>query len=225
MARVALRLWLPDVPGMLAAVALRIAACGGNVVGLEVLECTGGVAVDELLVELDDLGRTDEMCRALRELDGTGVEEVRHLPDDAEERGLQVIAAAVAILETANPTATLSALTGLADDLFGAGWIALVDRSAGVCVQTRGDVPPVDWLVAFCAGAHSAGGATSGSGVMAADLAEAGLAVCIGRTVAFRRREQRELDMLARVADRMCRPLRTDRIPAGWGSANRWTGG
>jgi hypothetical protein len=51
---------------------------------------------------------------------------------------------------------------------------------------------------------------------MAGELAEAGLSLCIGRTVAFRQREQRELEMLVRVADRMCRPLRGDRIPPGW---------
>jgi len=52
----------------------------------------------------------------------------------------------------------------------------------------------------------------------------AGLAICVGRAFAFRRREQRELDMLSRVADRMCRPMRVERIPQSWSSSGRWGG-
>jgi hypothetical protein len=223
-ARLALRVWLPDRPGMLAAVALRIAAAGGNVLGLEVLERSEGVAVDELMVEVDTEEAATPMCRSIQELEGAGIEEVRVVRPDAEERGLQVISAAVALLETANPTATLAALAGLVQELFDAEWTALLDVASRVVVHAAGPVPPLDWLAAFCAGSASAAGATSGSGVMAAWLTEAGLAVCIGRPVAFHRREQRELDMLARVADRMCRPVR-DRIPPHWGSAGGWARG
>lgn len=219
--RLALRLWLPDLPGRLAAVAQGIAGAGGNVLALEVLERSEGVAVDELVVEVAAAGVADELCRAVQAIDGAGVEEIRALSPDAEERGLEVIAAAVTVLETANPTATLAALSGLVGELFAADWSALLDVQAGVCLQSTGTVPPVDWLAAFLVGAERAAGATTGSGVMAAGLKEAGLAVYVGRCVAFRRREQRELDMLARVADRMCRPLRVDRIPHGWVSDGR----
>ncbi len=221
-ARLALRLWLPDLPGRLAAVAQGIAEAGGNVLGLEVLERSDGVAVDELMVEVESPDHIDAMCRAIQVIEGAGVEEVRQVPADAEERGLQVISAAVTILETANPTATLSALSGLVGELFDADWTALVDLASRICVESVGEVPPVDWLVAFCEGAGAAAGRTSGSGVMAGTLTEANLAICVGRPFGFRRREQRELDMLARVADRMCRPLRVDRIPQGWSSNGRW---
>jgi hypothetical protein len=224
--RVAVRLWLPDRPGMLAAVATRIAALEGNVIGLEVVERSGGVAVDELMVELPQPGLHDELCAQLQAIEGAGVEEVRVVPDDAEERGLQVISAAIAILETANATASVAALTGLVDDLFGTDWSALLDLRTETCVQRTGEVPPIDWLLAFLAGARSAPSATgtSGSGVMAGELVESGLALCIGRSVAFRRREQRELEMLVRVADRMCRQLRADRIPQTWTAGRQWPG-
>lgn len=226
MERLSVRIWLPDEPGMLAAVATRIAAIRGNVVGLEVLERSGGVAVDELMVELPDEGLADKLGRQLRSIDGAGIEEIRRVPPGTEERGLQVIAAAVSILETANASASLAALVGLASDLFDAEWTALVDLRSETYVHCSGDVPGVAWLLAFVSGARSAPEdvATSGSGVMAGELEESELILCIGRSVAFRGREHRELDMLVRVADRMCRPLRGDRVPPAWDSAPRFPG-
>lgn len=225
--RLSVRIWLPDEPGMLAAVATRIAAIRGNVVGLEVLERSAGVAVDELMVELPEEGMADRLCQQLQAIEGAGIEEVRRVPPGMDERGIQVIAAAVAILETANASASLAALVGLTEDLFDTEWSALVDVRSETCVHVTGEVPAMAWLLAFISGARSASpdAATSGSGVMAGELAESELALCIGRSVAFRRREHRELDMLVRVADRMCRPLRGDRIPPGWGGTARFPGG
>jgi hypothetical protein len=226
MERLVVRLWLPDEPGMLAAVATRIAAIRGNVVGLEVLERSGEVAVDELVVELPEAGQSDELCRALQAIDGAGIEEVRIVPAGAEERGLQVISAALAILETANASASLAALVGLAGDLFEVEWSAVVDLHTETTIQSTGETPRLDWLLAFVAGARSAApeSGSSGSGVMAGEMEDAGLVLCIGRTVPFRRREHREFEMLVRVTDRMCRPLRGDRIPPGWGSTPRFVG-
>ncbi len=226
MERLAVRIWLPDEPGMLAAVATRIASLRGNVIGLEVLERSGGIAVDELQVELPEPGLTEKLCRQLCTISGAGIEEVRPIPPEAEERGLQVIAAAVSILETANASASLAALVGLTNDLFEVEWSALVDLASATLVQCVGEVPPPEWLLSFVSASRTTVPAadTTGSGVMAGELTEAGLVLCIGRTVAFRRREQRELDMLVRVTDRMCRPLRGDRIPTGWGSQPRFLG-
>jgi hypothetical protein len=226
MERLAVRVWLPDEPGMLAAIATRIAAIGGNVIGLEVLERSGDIAVDELMVELPETGLADELCRQLQTIGGAGIEEVRPVPPGTEERGLQVIAAALSILETANASASLTALVGLTGELFDVEWSALADLRSETYVHCTGEVPSIDWLLAFVSGARSGvpGGGTIGSGVMAGELEEVGLTLCIGRTVAFRRREHQELEMLVQVADRMCRPLRGDRIPPGWGSQPRFIG-
>ena len=224
--RFSVRIWLPDQPGMLATVATRIASVGGDVTGLEVLERAGGVAVDEFLVELPESELADKLCRQLSAIPGVGIEEMRPLASQTEERGLQVIAAAVAILETANASASLAALVGLTSDLFDVQWSALIDMGSETYLQCIGEVPAVEWLVSFISATRSAdpGVDTTGCGVMAAELEEVGLSLCIGRPVAFRRREQRELDMLVRVADRMCRPLRGDRIPTGWASQPRFLG-
>ena len=59
-----MRIWLPDAPGVLGAVAAEIGAVQGNVVGLEVLEREAGVAIDELVVELpDEPGAVEAVCR------------------------------------------------------------------------------------------------------------------------------------------------------------------
>ena len=69
-----MRIWLPDAPGVLGAVAAEIGAVDGNVVGLEVLERDAGVAIDEFVVELPDVaGAADTVCRAIRNIPGAGV--------------------------------------------------------------------------------------------------------------------------------------------------------
>ena len=68
-----MRIWLPDAPGVLGAVAAEIGAVQGNVVGLEVLEREAGVAIDELVVELpDEPGAVDAVCRGVRNVPGAG---------------------------------------------------------------------------------------------------------------------------------------------------------
>src|SRR5580692_4379899 len=95
-----LRIWLPDAPGVLGAVAAEIGAVHGNVVGLEVLEREAGVAIDEMVVELpDDPDAIDAVCRAVRNVPGVGVEEVTELAGEAADREDTVLAAASAIVE------------------------------------------------------------------------------------------------------------------------------
>jgi len=205
MERVAVRIWVPDRPGVLGAVATRIGGILGNVVGLEVHEREGGIAVDELTVELPDAGMIDQMCNQITLVEGAGVEDVRSVGADEEERGLQVMSAALAILETANSAAALSALMGYAGELFELDWATLVDLRSSVHVQSAGDVPTVPWLTAFAEGARADGAeaCTDRSGVLAEELDSAGLTLYVGRPVPFRRRERRELEMLARVTDRV----------------------
>ncbi len=99
-----IRIWLPDAPGVLGAVAAEIGAAKGNVVGLEVLEREAGVAIDEMVVELpDDPGAIDAVCRGVRNVPGVGVEEVTELAGEAADREDTVLAAASAIVEADTP--------------------------------------------------------------------------------------------------------------------------
>ena len=53
------RVWLPDRPGALGQVASRIGSVRGDVVGIDILERGGGLAVDELVVGMPDGSSVD----------------------------------------------------------------------------------------------------------------------------------------------------------------------
>jgi hypothetical protein len=74
--------WLPDRPGALGLVASRIGAIGGDIVGVDVLERSDTVAVDEFAVVLADAGLVNLLVREIEEVDGASVEECRTGPDD-----------------------------------------------------------------------------------------------------------------------------------------------
>jgi hypothetical protein len=203
------RLWLPDAPGVLGAVATAIGAAEGNVVGLEVLERDAGVAIDELVVELPDRpGVVDALCRGVREVPGAGVEDVTELSGgvDAPGREETVLAAASIILQSPTPAAVLRALCSRLSELYGLSWLALADDRIDRYVAVHGvDVPPAKWVAAFAEGARSGrdpANDTTGSGVFVEAVPGTGLTVCGGRPAAIRRRERREIAMLAMVAAR-----------------------
>ncbi len=203
-----MRIWLPDAPGVLGAVAAEIGALKGNVVGLEVLEREAGVAIDELVVELpDDPAAVDAVCRAVRNVPGAGVEDVTELLGEAPDREDTVLAAAAGILQAATPTAAMNALTGHLIALFGLSWLALADDALGAFSEVHGeDVPSVRWVAAFAEGSRSGADPsndTTGSGVFVEPVPETGLTVCGGRPAPIRRRERREIAMLVMVAARL----------------------
>src|SRR5438270_12968001 len=83
-AHVLVRVWLPDRPGALGQVASRIGSLRGDIVGVDVLECDGGVAIDEFAVNLAEADLVPMLVREIEEVAGASVEEVRvvnHFPD------------------------------------------------------------------------------------------------------------------------------------------------
>ena len=201
-----MRIWLPDVPGVLGAVAAEIGAVAGNVVGLEVLERDAGVAIDELVVELPDgPGAVDAVCRGVRNVPGAGVEVVTELMGEAKDREDTVLAAAAGILQAATPTAAMNGLTGRLIALFELTWLALADDELAGFVEVHGDVPSVQWVAAFAEGSRSGADPandTTGSGVFVEAIPETGLTVCGGRPASIRRRERHEIALLVMVASR-----------------------
>jgi hypothetical protein len=201
-----MRIWLPDAPGALGAVAAEIGAAQGNVVGLEVLEREAGVAIDELVVELpDEPGAVDAVCRGMRNVPGVGVEEVTELMAEAKDREDTVLAAAAGILQAATPTAAMNALTGHLITLFDLTWLALADDGLAGFAEVHGDVPSVQWVAAFAEGSRSGADPandTTGSGVFVEPVRETGFTVCGGRTASIRRRERHEIALLVMVASR-----------------------
>jgi hypothetical protein len=225
------RIWLPDAPGVLGAVAAEIGAVKGNVVGLEVLEREAGVAIDELVVELpDDAGAIDALCRGVRKVAGAGVEEVTELgqtgaPEgEALDREDSVLHAVTVILAGHSPEAALEALTNGLIALFDLSWLALMDDALEQFVETHGDLPTVEWVVAFAEGARSGADPandTKGSGVFIEMVPGSGLTVCGGRTSPIRQRERNEITMLVTVAARYIDAL----MGRGIGGLHRGGGG
>jgi hypothetical protein len=212
-----MRIWLPDAPGVLGAVAAEIGAVNGNVIGLEVLEREAGVAIDELVVELPDTpGAVEAACRGVRDVPGAGVEEVTELLSEAKDREDTVLAAAAGILQAATPTAALNALTGHLIALFDLTWLAVADDELAGFSDVHGDVPSVQWVAAFAEGSRSGAdpaSATTGSGVFVESVPDTGSVVCGGRPAAIRRRERHEIALLVMVASRFIDAL-TGRVSA-----------
>jgi hypothetical protein len=201
-----MRIWLPDAPGVLGAVAAEIGAVQGNVVGLEVLEREAGVAIDELVVELPDgPGAVDAACRGVRNVPGAGVEEVTELLTEAKDREDTVLGAAAGILQAATPTAAMHALSGQLMALFDLTWLALADDELTGFVEVHGDVPSVQWVAAFAEGARSGADPandTTGSGVFVEAVPDTGSTICGGRPAPIRRRERHEIALLVMVTSR-----------------------
>jgi hypothetical protein len=148
-----MRIWLPDAPGVLGAVAAQIGAARGNVVGLEVLEREAGVAIDELVVELPDDGdAVDAVCRGVRNVSGAGVEEVTVLAGAAPDREAGVLTAAADVLGAATIEAAMDALCCSLRSLFDLSWLAVADERLEEFVEVRGDAPTAQWVAAFARG-------------------------------------------------------------------------
>jgi hypothetical protein len=220
MERFIVRVWVRDEPGALATLADRVARADGNVIGVEVLERTGGRALDEVMIEVASSSAVDPLCGRVASMAGAQIEEVRPVAPDAEEHSLAVIETALSILSCVRPTAALSALVESVPELFDADWCALIDPKAERVVMETAAAPPARRLVDMATGDGKAGAPRSESRVevLVRSIEEVGFTLCIGRPIPFRRRESREIDMLVRVTERTCRSVRSDRIPTHWAS-------
>lgn len=200
------RVWLPDRPGALGAVASRIGAVRGDVVGIEILETGGGQAVDELVVRLPRAQLLDLLVAEIEQVDGARVEEVRTLPGGAHDPGLAALELAAGLMDGS----IVDPLTAVADHVraeLGADWVAAVEAGGAraLPVLSVGPVPSVAWLAAYVEGhrAAVADGRTSvDDDVTSIHLPAAGVSVVMGRAGRpFRARERRQLAVLARIAD------------------------
>jgi hypothetical protein len=72
-----LRLVVPDRPGILGAVATALGTAGIDIVSVDVLERGGGVAVDDIVVDLPPDRLPDSLITAAQTVDGVRVESLR----------------------------------------------------------------------------------------------------------------------------------------------------
>ena len=213
------RLWLPDRPGALGAVASRIGAVRGDVIGIDILETGGGQAVDELVVRLPKDQLVGLLVNEIRQVDGVQVEFVRPVADAVHDPRLDGLETAAVLMGATSTEDLLQALCTHGGRVLGAEWVAVIDMQTAEVRAHSGPVPSGAWLAAFVAGSQAA--ATDGDGVgdgtddpltshdtAWAPLPAAGLAVVSGRSdTPFRARERRQVSAMARIVDTRFREL------------------
>jgi hypothetical protein len=226
-AHVLVRVWLPDRPGALGQVASRIGSVRGDIIGVDVLECDGGVAIDEFAVNLADAELVPMLVREIEEVDGASVEEVRvvnHFPDPR----LDALEGATRLCQAASVKELHELLVDQVRREFLAEWAALVvdvgpeeeqvggngaasTRSGGdsaAVAATAGDAPGRDHLEALALGVAAsplvASGAAGPEDLAAAPLAGHRSVLLASRSgYALRERERGQLIALGRIADRL----------------------
>jgi hypothetical protein len=148
--RFVLRVWLPDRPGALGAVASRIGAVGGDVTAIEIVDRGGGSAIDELAVELPP-GRLDLALREIGAVDGVRVESSRTVMAAPPDPRLGTLDAAHAVVTARSTDALRAELCRQALSIVAADW-AVVASGAGGVVNQEGEPPQADWLAALVQG-------------------------------------------------------------------------
>ena len=204
-----LRVWLPDRPGALGAVASRIGAVRGDIVGIDVLERDEGVAIDEFGVVLSDPELLPLLVREVEEVDGCRVEHVTvvaHFPDPR----LDALISVALVCEADDTPALQRALAAYAGTAFRADWVAVTAEDT--VLASYGNPPADAYLVALASGTASSPAVVSGlagpADLAAAPLATARAVLLVGRTGnEFRERERAQLLALARIADHVWRRL------------------
>ncbi|MBV8981802.1 MAG: hypothetical protein JO086_12940 [Acidimicrobiia bacterium] len=200
-----LRVWLPDRPGALGAVASRIGAVRGDLVGIDILETGGGRAIDELAVELPVANLVPLLVQEIGEVDGVDVEEVRPVDGALPDPRLDALETAALLVQQTDVDDLLAVLTTEALRDFAAEWAVVVSVEDGRVLAGTGDAPEPAWLSAFVNGSSSSATAANGDAgpddVAFALLPAGGIALVLGRDgKAFRARERRQLLGLAKVA-------------------------
>jgi hypothetical protein len=200
MATFLLRVWLPDRPGALGAVASRIGAVKGDVVGIDILERGGGRVIDELVVDLPSDDLVPLLLQEIVQVDGVDVEDVRPVGGGVPDARLDALETAAGLVDETDARALCRALVEHARHDFEADWVAVV-RGGDVVVVIGDSAPEPAWLAAFVAGTRTADGAGP-SDVAWAPMPRSGMVLVLGRDGrAFRARERRQAAALSRIAD------------------------
>lgn len=202
----AVRIWVPDRPGALGAVASRIGAVRGDLVGIDILERGGGRAIDELIVDLPSESLVDLLVSEIAQVDGVDVEDIRRASDALADPRLDALETAVALVTQPSVESLLASLVRSSLRDFQTDWASVVDPDQAESAAAVGPAPAAAWLQAFLAGSRASiaprPGESAPDDVAWADLDVAGLVLILGRQGRpFRIRERRQLTALARIVD------------------------
>jgi hypothetical protein len=207
-----LRVWMPDRPGALGALASRIGAVGGDVTGIDILERGAGRAIDELVVELPDDALVELLVTEIHQVDGVDIESIRPAAEALHDPRVDALETAALLVGAPTPSAALEELCVHGVRTVGAQWGVVLDLADGSIISEVGECPSAAWIAAFVAGSQSSARVSDGdagpSDVVWAPLPAAGRALVMGRNgESFRARERRQAAALARIVDTRFREL------------------
>ena len=207
MPNLVVRVWLPDRPGALGLVASRIGAIGGDIVGVEVLERSETIAVDEFAVVIEDPAVLPLLVREIEEVDGASVEEWRTVESFPDAR-VDALASAEALCGATDDN-RMAVLVERTLGEFDADWAAVVVGETLVAADGA-SIPAASVLGALAAGTVASPAVVRGEAgpddLAVAPLVELGAVLLVSRSGhPFRRRERQQLLALARIADRIGR--------------------
>jgi hypothetical protein len=133
-----LRLVVPDKPGLLGAVATALGSAGVDIVSVDVLERSNGVAVDDVVVDLPPDRLPDNLITAVRSVPGVEVETLRPFAGPLDtHRELELLDA---LAQAADDT-TVKLLAAELPRVFHSGWAVVLE-------STGKDAPARPWTVA-----------------------------------------------------------------------------
>lgn len=196
------RVWIPDRPGALGAVASRIGSVRGDLIGIDILERGAGMAIDELVVTLPSEDLVTLLVKEIGEVDGVAVEDVHHIAGETlPDPRLAALETAASLVRQETAGAVLESFVQRAAEDFSAAWGAVVDRKGRVLASV-GEAPPAPWIAAFVTGSRAADAPEGPEDVAWASLERATLDVVVGRPGRpVRGRERQQLVALAEIAD------------------------
>jgi hypothetical protein len=203
--RLVVRVWLPDRPGALGLVASRIGAIGADIVGIDVLERSEHVAVDEFSVVIASTDLIKLLVREIEEVDGASVEQWERV-DRFPDASLDALETVEHVFDVESVDALWCRLVERVQAEFGSDWAAML-RDAEVLAKAGEATPDAFVLDALATGTGASPSVAAGDSgpedLAVAPLVANKAVLLVGRDGhPFRRRERHQLLALARIADR-----------------------
>ncbi|MEU3626564.1 amino acid-binding protein [Amycolatopsis coloradensis] len=126
-----IRVQLPDTPGTLGAVATALGTVGADILSVDVVERGGGVAVDDLVVEIPSGRLPDALITAAESVDGVEVDAVRPYAGVLDtHRELELVEEIAA-----KPASGLEILAEGVPRIIRAGWAVVVEHAEGGAIR------------------------------------------------------------------------------------------
>lgn len=211
------RVWLPDRPGALAAVAARFGALKGDVQALEIIERRNGLAIDELVVSMPADVSVDLIVNEVGQVDDVQIEDIRRLGDSIYDPQLDALEAASIILGAGRRDELASALCLHVSRIVRASW-ACVLETGGAVIGSWGDRPNDRWLDGFVSGSPPCDTPMRMPDLDTVwlPLPAGGAALIVGRDTPLRARERHRMAAMARIADVWFRRLKAVSTYEAW---------